>query len=105
MVTPCCAGDEGTNGGLHDGRRDGAQEDGCQREGGGLRPQQREESRAAAPAPNYGVGDGKLGSLHARRRGEGAREDGREREENPPPQEARKASATDELGGCIGATV
>ena len=65
LVTPGCAGDEGTSGGLHAGRRDGAQEDGRQREGGGPRLQQREETRAAMPAPNYGGGDSKLGGLHA----------------------------------------
>ena len=72
-------GDEGTIGGLHAGGRDGAQEDERPREGEGLCPQQREESRAAMPSPNYGGGDSKLDGLHARQQGDGTREEGRER--------------------------
>ena len=77
ISAPYVAGNDGTIGGLHAGRRDGAQEDGRQREGGGLRPQQREESQAAMPALKHDGGDSKLGGLHARRRGDDTLEDGR----------------------------
>ena len=92
ISAPYFAGYDGTIGGLHAGRRDGAQEDGRQREGGGPRPQQREKSQAAMPALTHNGGDSKLGRLHARRRGDDTLEDGRGREEG----ERRRHGTSDE---------